>query len=95
MRTQKNYYAILNARVDLNTDMLITELHKKLGKTKSELIRLIVTDFIIKNESILDEQIQTESDKDAILQSTFKGLYNISKSKYRKFKQYEETNITQ
>ena len=94
MKPRKNYETQLNVRIDPNIDMLITELHKKLGKSKSELIRLILNEFINRNETILDENIVTKADKDIIMKNTFKGLYAISKTNYENYLTHEKEKLT-
>ena len=55
MERRSNYPIEIKAKIDLNTDLLLTELQQLLGKDRSKLLRLylqlIIPQYFISNKS--------------------------------------------
>ena len=62
MERRSNYPIEIKAKIDLNTDLLLTELQQLLGKDRSKLLRLIIADFFNRNIDIIDEHTNSKSD---------------------------------
>ena len=89
MERRCNYPIEIRAKIDLNTDLLLTELQQLLGKDRSKLLRLILADFFNRNIDIIDEHTNSKSDK-AILKDFFD--YNRETiNQYIKFKNDKTT----
>ena len=55
MERRSNYPIEIKAKIDLNTDLLLTELQQLLGKDRSKLLRLIISDKAPLIEAILKD----------------------------------------
>ena len=75
MKKELNYPITLNVKLDWNTDMLLSELQEILGKSRTQLTRLILIDFFNRNNDLLDEYFDKKISKEE-LNKIF--LHNIS-----------------
>ena len=69
MERRSNYPIEIKAKIDLNTDLLLTELQQLLGKDRSKLLRLIIADFFNRNIDIIDEHTNHKSDKAPLIEA--------------------------
>ena len=89
MERRSNYPIEIKAKVDLNTDLLLTELQKHLGKDRAKIIRLILADFFNRNLDLIDEYIHSKSDKTPLIEAILKDFFNYNRetiNQYIKFK---------
>lgn len=89
MERRSNYPIEIKAKIDLNTDLLLTELQKLLGKDRSKLLRLILTDFFDRNIDLIDEYSHSNTDKSALVEAILKDFFNHNRetiNQYIKFK---------
>lgn len=63
MERKNNYPIEIKAKVDLNTELLLNELSRKLRKNRSQIIRLILSDFFNRNMKILEENLNRKIDR--------------------------------
>jgi hypothetical protein len=91
MERRSNYPIEIKAKIDLNTDLLLTEL---LGKDRSKLLRLIIADFFNRNIDIIDEHTNHKSDKAPLIEAILKDFFNYNRetiNQYIKFKNDKTT----
>ena len=89
MERRSNYPIEIKAKIDLNTDLLLTELQQLLGKDRSKLLRLIIADFFNRNIDIIDEHTNSKSDKAPLIEAILKDFFNYNRetiNQYIKFK---------
>lgn len=89
MERRSNYPIEIKVKIDLNTDLLLTELQNLLGKDRSKLLRLILTDFFDRNIDLIDEYTQTSIDKAPLVEAILKDFFNHNRetiNRYIKFK---------
>lgn len=87
---RRNAYPIeIKAKVDLNTEFILNEFSNLVGKNKSQIIRLIITDFIDRNIDILDEKLQQTTDKEVLLNTLFRDLIGSNKQKIKEFNKFK------
>lgn len=94
MERRSNYPIEIKAKIDLNTDLLLTELQQLLGKDRSKLLRLIITDFFNRNIDIIDEHTNHKSDKAPLIEAILKDFFNYNRetiNQYIKFKNDKTT----
>lgn len=75
-----NYPIVLNVKLDLNTDMLLTELQKILGKNRTQITRLILVDFFNRNNDLLDEYFDKKISKEELNKIFLRNMTDESKS---------------
>lgn len=80
-----NYPISFHLRLDLENDMLLTELQNVLKKGRSPLIRLIITDFFNRNLDLIDSTV----DKSELTTVLFKDLLNEKLDTITKFNNYK------
>lgn len=71
----------IRAKIDLNTDLLLTELQNLLKKDRSKILRLIITDFFNRNIDLIDEytdNIDSEKARKAITNVILKDFVGIN-----------------
>ena len=91
MERRSNYPIEIKAKIDLNTDLLLTELQQLLGKDRSKLLRLIIADFFNRN---IDEHTNHKSDKAPLIEAILKDFFNYNRetiNQYIKFKNGKTT----
>ena len=76
MERRCNYPIEIKAKIDLNTDLLLTELQQLLGKDRSKLLRLILADFFNRNIDIIDEHTNHKSDKATLIEAILKDFFD-------------------
>lgn len=89
MERRSTYPIEIKAKIDLNTDLLITELSQLLGKDRSKLIRLILADFFNRNLDLIDEHTNSKSDKEQLVEVILKDFFDYNRetiNNYIKFK---------
>jgi hypothetical protein len=89
MERRSNYPIEIKVKIDLNTDLLLTELQNLLGKDRSKLLRLILTDFFDRNIDLIDKYTQTSIDKAPLVEAILKDFFNHNRetiNQYIKFK---------
>lgn len=79
MERRSNYPIEIKAKIDLNTDLLLTELQQLLGKDRSKLLRLIIADFFNRNIDIIDEHTNHKSDKTPLIEAILKDFFNYNR----------------
>ena len=91
MERRSNYPIEIKAKIDLNTDLLLTELQQLLGKDRSKLLRLIIADFFNRNIDIIDEHTNHKSDKAPLILKDFFNYNRETINQYIKFKNDKTT----
>lgn len=89
MERRSTYPIEIKVKIDLNTDLLITELSQLLGKDRSKLIRLILADFFNRNLDLIDEHTNSKSDKEQLVEVILKDFFDYNRetiNHYIKFK---------
>lgn len=89
MERRSTYPIEIKVKIDLNTDLLITELSQLLGKDRSKLIRLILADFFNRNLDLIDEYTNSKSDKEQLVEVILKDFFDYNRetiNHYIKFK---------
>lgn len=82
MKTEPKYPIELKMKLDLNSDLQLTELQNLLNKNRSQVVRLIIQDFFNRNAELLDEHITNKIKIDPLV--LFRDLHNISKPELNK-----------
>ena len=94
MIRQCKYPVQLKMKLDLNSDLLLTELQDVLGKNRSEIIRLIIQDFFDRKIDLLDECLSKKIDTNELATVLFRDLLDHTRcdiNDYLKYKQLNET----
>lgn len=91
MERRNNYPIEIKAKVDLNTELILSEFATLVGKNKSQIIRLIITDFIDRNIDILDQKLKQSTNKEIILHTLFRDLIGLNKKEIKNYKEYEKS----
>lgn len=94
MERRSNYPIEIKAKVDLNTELLLTELQQLLGKDRSKIIRLILADFFNRNLDLIDEHTNSKSDKASLIEAILKDFFSYNRetiNQYIKFKNGKTT----
>lgn len=94
MERRCNYPITIRAKIDLNTELLLTELQELLGKDRSKLIRLILADFFNRNIDLIDEHINRKSDRKTLIEAILKDFFDFNRetiNNYIRFKN-DKTN---
>ena len=91
MERRSNYPIEIKAKIDLNTDLLLTELQQLLGKDRSKLLRLIITDFFDRNLDLIDQykDVTDKVGKNVLVETILKDFFNYNRetiNQYIKFK---------
>lgn len=91
MERRCNYPIEIKAKIDLNTDLLLTELQQLLGKDRSKLLRLIITDFFDRNLDLIDQykDVTDKVGKNVLVETILKDFFNYNRetiNQYIKFK---------
>lgn len=76
-------------KVDLNTDLLLTELQGLFNKDRSKVLRLIINDFFNRNLDLIDEHIENKGNSDLLVKSILKDFFDFNRSTinhYTRFK---------
>lgn len=89
MERRHTYPIEIKAKVDLNTDLLISELSKKLHKNKSQIIRLILADFFNRNIELLDSNLSSTVDRQVLLETILKDFMQSNKKEINEFNKYK------
>ena len=82
MKIEPKFPIELKMKLDLNSDLQLTELQNLLNKNRSQVVRLIIQDFFNRNAELLDEHITNKIKIDPLV--LFRDLHNISKPELNK-----------
>lgn len=88
MERKNNYPIEIKAKVDLNTELLLNELSRKLRKNRSQIIRLILSDFFNRNMKILEENLNRKIDRQVLLETILKDFMQSNKKEIKEFNKY-------
>lgn len=89
MIKQSNYPINLKVSIDLNTDILLTELSNILKKGRGKLVRLILTDFFNRNINLLDDYLQHKIDKEKLTETILKDFLESNRVEINKFNEFK------
>lgn len=90
MERRSVYPIEIKAKVDLNTELLLGELANKLQKSRSHIIRLIITQFIDNNEAILDDTLDPNVDKQVIIDNILKDFSDATRQEIKEFRKWKK-----
>ena len=85
MIKESNYPVHLGVNIDLNTDLLLSELQKILNKKRPTLVRLILVDFFERNNDLLDQYYESRIDKEELNKMFLRNISDESKTTIRKY----------
>lgn len=85
MIKESNYPVHLGVNIDLNTDLLLSELQKILNKKRPTLVRLILVDFFERNNEILDQYYESKIDKEELNKMFLRNISDESKTTIREY----------
>lgn len=94
MERRSNYPIEIKTKIDLNTDLLLTELQQLLGKDRSKILRLIIADFFNRNLDIIDEHTNRKSDKTTLIEAILKDFLSCNKETINQYLKYKNENPT-
>lgn len=92
MKKELNYSIVLNVKLDWNTDLLLSELQEILGKSRTQLTRLILIDFFNRNNDLLDEYFNKEIDKEELNKIFLRNMSDESKLDINNYFKYKSQN---
>lgn len=87
MERRSLYPITIKAKVDLNTELLINELGKLLGKNQSQILRLIIADFFSRKIDIIEKHI--DADRDYLTDAILKDFLDATKSEINEFRKFK------
>lgn len=90
MERGKLYPIPVRAKVDLNTDLLLTELQQMLKKDRSKVIRLILVDFFNRNIDLIDKHSNSKVDSTVLVETLLKDFFDFNRETINKYHKFNE-----
>ena len=94
MERRSNYQIEIKTKIDINTDLLLTELQQLLGKDRSKLLRLILADFFNRNLDLIDEHTNHKSDKAPLIESILKDFFDYNRETIKQYIKFKNDKTT-
>ena len=92
MERRSLYPIEIKCKVDLNTDLLLTELQTLLHKNRSQIIRLIIADFFDRKLDLIDQYKGESSNKEEIIEMILRDFYDLNRESINEYLRNKQTN---